>query len=54
MGDIAGTPWKGPEGDPVHTRLITLAKDWAEAVVSNDATRIGGFIGVLLRGYPGV
>ncbi|MDQ0596005.1 hypothetical protein QF037_000350 [Streptomyces canus] len=44
MSDIAGTPWKGPEGDPVHTRLITLAKDWAEAVLSNDATRIDGFI----------
>ncbi|MFD3842635.1 nuclear transport factor 2 family protein [Streptomyces sp. NPDC058642] len=44
MDDIAGTPWKGPEGDPVHTRLITLATDWAEAIVSNDATRIGGFM----------
>lgn len=44
MGDIAGTPWKGSEGDPVHTRLITLAEDWPEAIVSNDATRIGSFM----------
>ncbi|MFF4274294.1 nuclear transport factor 2 family protein [Streptomyces sp. NPDC001536] len=42
MGDIAGTP--APEGDPVHTRLIALAKDWADAIVSNDATRIGSFM----------
>lgn len=44
MGDITDTPLKGPEGDPVHARLITLAKDWADAIVSNDATRIGGFM----------
>lgn len=43
MGDIAGTPRKGPEGDPVQTRLIALAKDWADAIVSNDVTRIGSF-----------
>jgi ketosteroid isomerase-like protein len=44
MGDIAGTPREGPEGAPVHTRLIALAKDWADAIVSNDATRIGSFM----------
>lgn len=44
MGDITDTPLKGPEGDPVHARLIALAKDWADAIVSNDATRIGGFM----------
>lgn len=44
MGDIAGTPRKGTEGDPVHNRLIALAKDWADAIVSNDATRIGSFM----------
>ncbi|WP_231158180.1 nuclear transport factor 2 family protein [Streptomyces sp. CNZ748] len=44
MGDIAGTPRKGSEDDPVHTRLIALAKGWADAIVSNDASRIGGFM----------
>jgi ketosteroid isomerase-like protein len=34
----------GPEDDPVRTRLIALAKDWGEAIVSNDATRIGSFM----------
>ncbi|MFD2796592.1 nuclear transport factor 2 family protein [Promicromonospora vindobonensis] len=44
MSDIAGTPQGSSEGDPVHTRLIALAKDWADAIVSNDATRVRGFM----------
>lgn len=44
MGDIAGTPWKHSEGDPVYARLVALAKEWAEAIVSNDAARISSFI----------
>jgi ketosteroid isomerase-like protein len=44
MGDIAGTPRRSsPEGDPLHT-LIALSKEWAEAIVSNDAARIGSFM----------
>jgi ketosteroid isomerase-like protein len=44
MGDIFGTPRNGSEGDPVHIQLIVLAKDWADAIVCNDASRIGGFM----------
>jgi ketosteroid isomerase-like protein len=44
MGDIAGTPRNGTEDDPVRARLIALAKDWADAIVSNDAVRISGFM----------
>lgn len=44
MGGIAGTPRTSPEDEPVHTQLIAHAKDWAEAIVSNDATRIGSFM----------
>ncbi|WP_207211783.1 nuclear transport factor 2 family protein [Promicromonospora panici] len=44
MSDIADTAGRSPEDDPVYTRLIALARDWAEAIVSNDATRIGSFM----------
>lgn len=44
MSDIADTAGRSPEDDPVHTRLIALAEDWAGAIVSNDATRIGSFM----------
>ncbi|MEU7205539.1 nuclear transport factor 2 family protein [Streptomyces sp. NPDC045470] len=44
MGDYAGTPPKGPEDDTVRAQLITVAEDWAAAVVSNDAARIGRFM----------
>ncbi|MFD7292014.1 nuclear transport factor 2 family protein [Streptomyces sp. NPDC059897] len=44
MGDSAGRPRKCSEVDPVHTRLIALAKGWADAIVSNDASRIGSFM----------
>jgi ketosteroid isomerase-like protein len=44
MSDTAGTAGRRPEGGPVHTLLIALAKEWAEAIVSNDATRIGSFM----------
>jgi ketosteroid isomerase-like protein len=44
MGDVDDSPLKGPEGDPQHARLIALAEDWADAIVSNDAGRIGSFM----------
>jgi ketosteroid isomerase-like protein len=43
MSEIAGTP-RSPEGDPAPTWLIALTKDWAEAIVSNDAARIARFM----------
>ncbi|WP_151769933.1 nuclear transport factor 2 family protein [Streptomyces abyssomicinicus] len=44
MGHSAGTPRRDPEGDDVRTRLVALSRDWADAIVSNDVTRIGGFM----------
>ncbi|CAL9626996.1 nuclear transport factor 2 family protein [Streptomyces sp. enrichment culture] len=44
MSGTAGTPRTGPDGDPVPARLTVLAKDWADAIVSNDASKIGSFM----------
>ncbi|WP_432055880.1 nuclear transport factor 2 family protein [Streptomyces sp. bgisy022] len=45
MGDIGGVPREESEGDgSVRTRLVELAKGWADAIVSNDPERIGGFM----------
>ncbi|GAB3171068.1 hypothetical protein GCM10027059_38730 [Myceligenerans halotolerans] len=44
MGDVAGTPHQAPEGDPLHAQFLALATDWADAIVSNDALRIGSFM----------
>ncbi|MEU3950424.1 nuclear transport factor 2 family protein [Streptomyces sp. NPDC029526] len=44
MGDIGGVPHEASESDPVHTRLVELATGWADAIVSNDPVRIGGFM----------
>ncbi|MBE1878251.1 nuclear transport factor 2 family protein [Myceligenerans pegani] len=44
MDDGTGTPGTGPEGVPAHAQLIALAQDWADAIVSNDAARIGSFM----------
>ncbi|MFH8344287.1 nuclear transport factor 2 family protein [Streptomyces sp. NPDC018045] len=43
MGDNAGTPPKGPEDDAVRAQLVSVSEDWAAAIVSNDAARIGRF-----------
>lgn len=42
MDEAADAP-SDPE-DPVLSRLIALEREWAEALVSNDADRIAGFM----------
>ncbi|MGP3684531.1 nuclear transport factor 2 family protein [Streptomyces sp. IBSNAI002] len=44
MGDSADLSPKLPEDDAVHAQLTAVVKDWAAAIVSNDAARIAGFM----------